>query len=403
VKVAISVIGKFHSFDLAREMHARGSLAGIFTGYPRFKLAAEGLPTQIVHSFPYIQTPYLAFTRRDLLGTRLVRTWEHLSRISFDAYTAARLPQCDVFVGLSGSALRSGMAAKRHGARYVCDRGSSHIRHQNSLLLEEYDRWGVRFDGIDPRVIDREEAEYSEADCITVPSTFALESFAREGVPAPKLRKLPYGVSLSRFAPASPPDPQRFDVLFVGGISLRKGIPYLLQAYRKLEHPCKSLTFAGAWGRAEFALLKKLGLRPEDAKILGHIPQSELKTLMSRSHVMVLPSIEDGFGLVLAQAMACGCVVIASEHTGARDLYSDGEEGYVVAVRDADALAARLQHLADNPETRQEMSYRCVERVRSLGGWRAYGENATRIYQDIVGRNERPTTSAGTIVYEVPG
>lgn len=385
MKVALSVIGKFHSFDLARELHERGALAAIFSGYPRFKLRAEGLPQSLVHTYPWLQTPYMAVRRRDLLGHRVVRAWEYAARRTLDAHVARHLPPCDVFVGLSGSALRSGRLARRRGARYVCDRGSAHIRVQDALLREEHARWGQPYAGIDPRIIALEEAEYAEADRITVPSSFALRSFLSQGVDPAKLRRLPYGVDLGRFEPAASPPKDRFDVLFVGGMSLRKGVPYLLQAYRQLAHRNKSLTFAGAPDPSLIALLRRRGLWPEEARVLGHVPQPELKTLISRSHAMVLPSIEEGLALVQAQAMACGCVVVGTPNTGAEDLLTDGKDGYVVPIRDADALAECLQRLADDPQHRAAVGARALKRVQRSGGWKDYGAQAVAIYREALG------------------
>ncbi len=384
MKVAISVIGRFHSFDLARELHAHGALEKIFTGYPRFKLRQERLPDDRIDTFPYLQAPYMGLPGRDRLGRAVVREWEWLSKLCFDRHVARCLPECDVFVGLSGSALRSGRRALRRGARYVCDRGSTHIRAQDKLLREEHERWGLHFDGIDPRVIEQEEAEYAEAARITVPSSFNIRSFIDEGIPEAKLRRLPYGVDLSRFGPTGRPTDEGFDVLFVGSMSLRKGLPYLLKAYEGLQHPRKSLTFAGSVSPELIGLMKARGLWPDDVRVLGHVPQSRLSDLMSRSHVMVLPSIEEGLALVQAQAMACGCVVLASRHTGAEDLFTDGEEGFIVPVRCVDALLQRLQQLADDPTLRGAMSARAMQRVRSTGGWHAYGEQAMAIYRELL-------------------
>lgn len=383
MNVVLSVPGKFHLFDLARELHARQSLTAIFTGYPRFKLGQERLPADKVHTWPWVQASYMAMPKRHWLGRRVVREWEWLTKTTLDAHVAQRLPDCDVFVGLSGSALHSGRAARRRGARYVCDRGSSHIRLQDRLLREEADRWGLPFDGIDPRVIEREEAEYAEADCITVPSSFSVRSFLQAGVPFHKLRMLPYGVNLDTFQPTGSPRADHFDVLYVGGMNLNKGIPYLLKAYQQLTHPRKSLTFAGEPSPAFIARMKAHGLWPQDIRLLGHVPHAELKALMSRSHVMVLPSVQDGFGMVLSQAMACGCVVIGSENTGAPDLFDDGQAGHIVPIRDAHALAGRLQQLADQPQLRDEMSRQALLRVRRAGGWQDYGDQALRIYQGI--------------------
>jgi glycosyltransferase involved in cell wall biosynthesis len=259
-----------------------------------------------------------------------------------------------------------------------------HIRAQDKLLREEYDRWEIPFAGIDSRVIEREEAEYAEADRITVASSFSLRSFISQGVPAEKLRKVSYGVNLSQFCPAGTPDPSRFDVLFVGAVSLQKGVPYLLQAFQRVQHPRKSLTFAGSPGRDLITALRRHGLWLGEAKVIGHVPKSELKYLMSRSHVLVLPSVQDGFGLVLAEAMACGCVVIGTENTGAPDLVTEAQDGFVVPIRDDEALTSRLQFLADHPERRAEMGELALARVRLDGGWRNYGDRAMSVYQEVL-------------------
>lgn len=384
MKVALSVLGKFHTFDLARELHARGALERIFTGYPRYKLHDEHLPAQLVDCFPWINTPYLAFPHRERLGTTLLRGWEYLNCVSFDQHTARHLPPCDVFVGLSSSTLLSGRRAKVLGARFVCDRGSSHIRRQEDLLREEYARWQMPYMPVDPRIIAREEAEYEEADAITVPSAFSARTFIEQGIPEAKVRQLSYGVSLEAFRPSGTPDAQSLDILFVGVGDLRKGVPYLLQAYKALKHPHKSLSFAGSFSPPMVRHMRALGLWSDDIQLLGHLNWSELRDRMSRSHVLVLPSIEEGFGLVIPQALACGCPVIATEHTGAPDLFRDGEVGYILPIRRADLLTDRLQQLADSPATRERLSLAALQVVNNIGGWRTYGDNAMRIYQSLL-------------------
>ena len=105
---------------------------------------------------------------------------------------------------------------------------------------------------------------------------------------------------------------------------------------------------------------------------------------MSASHVLVLPSIEEGLALVQAQAMACGCPVIASPHTGSEDLFSNEVEGFIVPVRDASALAGRMQQLADHPELRAQMSAAALARVKRAGGWKDYGRQAAAIYSELI-------------------
>lgn len=383
MKVVLSTVGKFHTFDLARELNAHGALEAVFSGYPAFKLRDERLPKNKVHSFPWLHAPYMAIRPRRYLGHWLTQWWEYLDRVSFDRFVSGRMPVCDVFVGLSGSALRSGLAAQARGTKYVCDRGSSHIRTQEQLLAEEHRLWDLPYSGIDPRIIDREEAEYAASDCITVPSTFARESFLSQGVDARKVRRISYGVNLEKFRPVGAPLVGRFDVLFVGGMTLRKGVQYLLKAYAALRHPNKSLTFAGAPDPNFIEQMKRHQLWPNDAQLLGHLSQPRLREVMSRSHVLVLASIEEGLAMVQAQAMACGCPVIGTANTGAADLFDDGKEGFIVPIRQPHLIAERLQALADNPPLQTQMSQASLARVAHLGGWSSYGREALQTYENL--------------------
>jgi glycosyltransferase involved in cell wall biosynthesis len=91
------------------------------------------------------------------------------------------------------------------------------------------------FSGIDQRIVEREEAEYEAADVIAVPSTFVLKTFVNEGMALEKLRLSPYGVDLNRFYPCAQKNEREFRILFVGGITVRKGVNYLLEAFRQLR------------------------------------------------------------------------------------------------------------------------------------------------------------------------
>jgi starch synthase len=380
MKIALSTIGRFHSFDLARQLHKRDALASIFSAYPWFKLKGDGLPRNRVKTFPYLHAPYMRFAPR-INSARL--WWEWQDRLWFDRYVARHLPPCDVFCGLSGSALQTGRIARSHGAKYVCDRGSSHIRFQDRILRQEYDRQGIPFGGVDPRIIKREEEEYEAADVITVPSTFVLNSFLEAGVSPEKMRLAPYGVDLTAFYPCAKPSEKEFRILFVGGVSVRKGIRYLLRAFQQLRCRTKRLVLVGSISPEVEKMIESCR---QDSRIsvMGHVPQQEIKKIMSASHVLVLPSIEEGLACVQAQAMACACPVIASKNTGAEDLFTDGREGFIVPVGDSNAIADRLQKLADDRDLRSRMSAAALERVKSLGGWEQYGETMYQVFAELI-------------------
>ena len=231
----------------------------------------------------------------------------------------------------------------------------------------------------------REENIYAVADAITVPSSAARRSFLSMGVPAEKVHVIPYGVRLEQFSPDGAPPQDEFTVLFVGSVGLRKGVPYLLEAFAAVRAPRKRLRIVGAVQEDLRALLPKL---PQaGVEFFGVLPQAELARLMSRSHVLVLPSIEEGLALVQAQAMACGCPVLCSTATGGEDLFTDGVEGYIVPARDSAALAEKMQLLADDPALQRGMREAALARVRHFGGWTTYGDHWEALLQQLTKRN----------------
>lgn len=381
MRVVQSCHGKFHHFDLARQLHRRGALECIFTAYPRWKLRAENLPREKVRTFPWLQTAYMARGRFGFTSEWLGRELAWRVHQSHDWFVKTSLPACDVFIGISGVALASGRRAQSRGAKYICDRGSAHIAEHDHLLREEFVRHGAPYAGVDPRDRDREEAEYAAADLITVPSQFARRSFLRRGVPAAKVRCVPYGMDLARFQPVARPPADKFVVLFVGSVSFNKGVPYLLEAFARLRHPRKELHLIGVIASEMQAYLS--GKIFSDVTFVGHQAQSELPRWMSSSHVLVLPSLSDGFGLVMAQAMACGCPVIASENSGGPDLIQPGANGFVIPAGDSESLRERLQQLADDAPLQRSFAESALAHVRSLGGWDTYGAAYFRLCEQL--------------------
>ncbi len=372
MRIVQTVFGVYHHFDLARELERRGHLAAIFSTWPRRRLRREGLPQQKVHTFPWIHTPEYLARRARLLPRWLDDQTGYANALAFDEYTLRRMPACDALIGISGSSLKTGLLVQQRGGRFYCDRGSSHQRYQEELVSEEFRRWGVDAPVSDPRDTLREEKIYAMADGITVPSSFAARSFVAMGIPAEKVHTIPYGVRLENFRPTAEPRSDCFDALFVGGVGLRKGVPYLLQAFASVRHPHKRLRIVGAPSREIAPVLARLP--QQHVEFLGLQPQPRVAELMSESHLLVLPSIEEGLALVQGQALACGCPVLATTNTGSEDLYTDEQEGFIVPIRDADALTDRMQRICDDPLLQQRMRAAALERVKSLGGWQTYGD-----------------------------
>lgn len=389
MRVTLTTLGTNHTFHLARQMYKRNALVSIFSGYPLFKLKHENLPLEKIKSFPYLLSVYMNMGRVGLNSFWLDRQMLWWANTLLDRYAERHLEPSDVFLALSNTGLQTGLKAQKQGSIYICDRGCSHIRYQDMILREEYALQGIPYQGIDPRVIEREEREYAVADAITVPSTFAKRSFIEMGVPEAKLHLIPYGADLAKFQPTDKPNPETFEVLFVGQASIQKGLPYLLEAFARLKHRRKHLHIIGHMPQEVAGLIDKYAAK-HTITCTGHCPQSRLKEIMSQSHVLVLPSIQEGFGMVMAEAMACGCPVIATTNTGAQDLYEDEAEGFIVPIRDVCALTERMQELADRPDLQQQMGQASLRKIQNLNGWDFYGATIFDLFGRLIAakRNE---------------
>lgn len=390
MRVVQTVFGVFHHFELARELARRNLLERIYSTFPWARLGREGLPREKVETFPWLHVAEYYAHRSPVPLPWLTDELGYRNALAFDSWTGKQLHtlarasgKIDALIGISGSSLSTGAAVQRAGGIFICDRGSTHQRFQEQIVSEEYRLWGVDRAPSDPRDTAREEAIYAQADAITVPSRSALRSFTAMGVPAEKLTVIPYGVRLADFQVTSHPSSDEFCVLFAGAVGLRKGIPYLLRAFAALQHPRKRLRLVGAVQADLRDVLARLPT--QNVEFLGTLPQPELARLMSQSHVLVLPSVEDGFGLVMAEAMACGCPVICSENTGGEDLFTDGLEGFIVPIRDPAAIAGRLQQLADGPQLQQTMRAAALARVQQLGGWADYGDRWEALLHRLTG------------------
>jgi glycosyltransferase involved in cell wall biosynthesis len=379
MKVAISSIGRFHMFDLARELTRLGDNVRLFTGYPRVKVDRDLRP--ITRTRPWW---VLLGHARGLVPPAPTDTWwADESLEDFGPWLARTIApdEIDVLDALAGTGWEAGRVLHRRGKPWICNRGSTHILAQKALLEDEYRRWSVGKPHFSNRGIERCLGEYEECDAVIVPSHVVRRSFVQQGVPGEKVHVCPYGVDVSMFSPRPKAD-ERFRVLFVGAYSLRKGIGDLFDAVRPLveRRRCELWLVGSPTPDGRVVVQRNADIIVDK----GRHPRSSLAWYYSQGSVLVLPSLEEGLALVLIQAMACGIPVIASTNTGAEDLIDDGVEGFIVPIRDAEAIRMRIEWMMDNPLRRQEMAAAALRRVRGFGGWEGYARACRRVYGKLL-------------------
>jgi len=373
MKVCVSVHGRFHAFELAAGLARRGALAALLTTYPGIavrRLTGAHLPVRAAWWLE-VRRRISALAMRD---TDLAR--------AFGAFAAANLPaDADLLVGWSAATLEAIEPARARGMKVVIERGSTHIAHQTDVLRQAYGAQGLSFDGTAPEIIAREEAEYAAADAIAVPTRFAAETFEARGIPAEKLLINPYGVDLSRFRPTSRPADARPRILFVGRVGIRKGVPALLEAFRPLAGEAELHLV----GPVEPAMEKLFaGLPMAGVTVRGPVPAVSLPAVYAEADLFCLPSLEEGFPLVLLQAMAAGLPVVTTPECGAADILTPGREGEVVASGDVEALTAALAGLVIDRDRRVEMGAQARARVEAGWGWDDYVDRAMVVYEKVL-------------------
>lgn len=387
MKVIVSVGGRFHAFNLAAELEKRGALTLLITSYPKFETVKYGIPKEKVRSKILKEIIERAWRRIPHTFKGALNPAPFIHEL-FDRAASRAIVPADLFVGWSSFSLHTLRRARALGARIIVERGSSHIEYQRELLREEYERWGIiPPPGAvpQPRIVEKEIQEYAEADYISIPSSFVRRTFIERGVPEWKLIQVPYGVDLSHFRQIQKTD-NIFRLIFAGGIGLRKGVPYLLRAFSELKLPQSELLFLGNPSEDIAPILREY-----EGKFRwgGSVPQAELYKYYSQSSVFILPSIEEGLGMVQLQAMACGLPVIVTTNTGAEDVVRDGKDGFIIPIRDVEAIKEKILYFYKNPEERERMGRSAKERVSSGFTWKDYGEKIFHAYEHILRKGER--------------
>jgi alpha-maltose-1-phosphate synthase len=362
VRIAIVTIGRFHVLDLARELAALGHEVRFYSYVPRRRAEQFGLPSKCHRGLlPWV----LPLVAAQCKGPRAWGNYfDSLLQRAVDGLAASFLEPCDVFIGMSGLCVRSAAAAKKKfGAKIFLERGSRHILSQKEILEAIP---GMAKPAVPEFNLRRELWGYEFADVVSIPSRHAERSFLERGFPAQKLFRNPYGVDLMMFPPTPKPQNKVPVLAFAGTWSLQKGCDVLAKT---MEGQPWRLIHAGAVADAQPPTLANF-------KSLGVVPQPKLAEVYGESDVFVLPSRHDGFGMVLAQALACGLPLVCTDRTGGEDLAELlADPSWVTVIKPDDVVALRAGIERGLAKAQTQAGPRDVlGTARDRLSWRAYGQ-----------------------------
>jgi len=348
--------GTFHYFDLAKALNKKNQLVRIITGYPKFKLTKFKLPNDLIISSGFFQIMIQFFNKvRINLNNFFLSTIQIFGFKKVDNLALNYLNDSDVLLALSGCGLKSGNFFKENNKIYICERSSSHILFINEILKEEYAKYGIKFN-IDQRIIKRELKEYEQSDFVLVPSKFAQNTFKKYNIFKTKVLTFPSNNKIFKSKNKKKIffSSNKFKIIYVGSLSLRKGLPYLLDAFNRLNFKGKELHLVGL--KTNDYRLFKHKIDFSKTILHGHLSQSKVNNLLNKSDVFVMPSLEEGAAIAVAQAMNTGLPVIVTKNTGWEEVVRKKSTGYVIDIRNSKILYQKLNHLIKNKSILEKFS-----------------------------------------------
>jgi glycosyltransferase involved in cell wall biosynthesis len=350
VRISISATNPCHLFALAAELAQRSALGCYYSGYPAWKLGPVAGPWVRPHSFrTNVVYGLLKFAREGWRppSKMLFRWQDH----GFDRWVSAHLEDCDYIHAMPGQCLHTFRAARRLGIRTVLNHATGPVREWVRIMEPEFARVGVRLTDVcpyDAAYFQREVEEYALADYHCVASSIVRAQLIALGIEARRIWQVQYGADGRIFHREGAVAPAEFRIVFAGQVVLRKGLRTLLDALTLAARPEWRVDFYGAVaGESRQDLDGYRGATP--LTFHGPVAQTTLATALRAGSVMVLPSLEEGFGLVVPQALNCGLPVIVSDRVGGKDLIRHRGNGSITPVGDAAALAEELAWWSDHP------------------------------------------------------
>jgi glycosyltransferase involved in cell wall biosynthesis len=363
LKITVTCGRMFHSDHLAAALLESGKLERVITANPRSAYRRHVFPEEHLRHAPPVYLPALAAGRIPVLRKLEPRLSWWASR-SFDRWAAGNLGDPDIVLAWAWSAYATFNRAKARGIRCVLEECGSANAHQEAILKEEHERLGLppRI-SVSNEVIENEQGECELADWVLCPSDYVAESYRIYGIPREKCLVIPYASNPTLFArPDLPPD-GKFRILYVGSVGARKGIVYLLEALQQLPRNSFDCTIIGRVENGFAPIFKRY------SGLVTHVPSvphQELAAYYQKASVFVLPTLDEGMAYVLMEALCSGTPVITTLNSGAGGMVKDGENGYIVPIRNPDSIAEKLSLLQAHPERREQMA---ANARGSAGAW----------------------------------
>jgi len=381
MNISIIVGGRFHAFNLAEQLNNNNNLKQLITTYPKYFIKKNyGIDKKKIQSVILKEIIQRSFLNKIYnFNDKLIEHFDNKAQKLLD------FKDLDILIGWSSFSLKSFQLVKNNKCLKILERGSTHIDFQTNIMKEEYLINNLTPNLPSKYVIDKEKLEYQLADHIVVPTEFARQTFLTRGFAEKKIIKIPYGVDLKEFQKKKSNKEKGliFRIIYTGTLSIRKGVLYLLKSFEELNLKNSQLLMIG---NIDSEIKSKINKYRSNKKIIfkKSISQSKLSEQYSSSNVFITCSIEEGLSMVQLQAMSCGLPIICTPNSGGYEIIDNGNDGFVLPIRDTEELKKKILYLYNNQSICFEMGMRAQKKVKDSFSWETYGKNVILTYQQLL-------------------
>lgn len=258
---------------------------------------------------------------------------------------------------------------KANKGRLILEQPMIHVDAWNKLADQEYAHLRIKNNArFSSAMTTRMKKEYDLADHIVVHSEFSKKTFIDHGVTMDKLSVCSLGLEtqpqIDKWSYG-----KDLQIVYVGRVEVLKGVHYLLNAFKAISDQAKLHIV----GHVDKNLKSRLAMPINNVTYYGQLSKKSLTQIYAQADVLVFPSLYDGFGMVILEAMSHGVPVIASKNSAGPDIIKDFETGFVVEPRNSNELTERLQWMIqhrDNVLLMGQAAQQLIERAYSFARYR---------------------------------
>ncbi len=352
MKVSLVVGGLFDAPIFAESLQKLNYLNCIVTSMPKFLF--RNIDPKLITIIP-MTTQVLEHG----LKIRAPRKWIEKDMKLFG--TLARhfvKKDTDILCGWGGYSLETARKIKKEGKLFILDNPCPYIQFQENLMEEEANNLDKKFVKCSKNYFDRFIKEYELADKIIVPSEYTYNSFIKYNFPKEKLFKIPL-IGRMKLLDSKEIDARKkkdkiFRVGFIGGNPLRKGLIYLLKAWDMLNLKNAELVIKSPEKEIRKSpVIDKYLNKLKNIRFVGYY--NDLSDFYLDLDLFCFPSIDDGFGMVVIEAMSHKIPVITTKNVGSSEYIKNGKSGFVLPIREPEAIAKKIEKFYLNRELIKKM------------------------------------------------